>query len=268
MTDTTQNRPIIIDCIYYTGSIGLFLSIFVYYWTDMGGPTLLAMTLIPIIFALFTVQALRDNEFYPTLPPIANYAIAFVYCAFSLSCAYYMNTEYLALGLERAGAWNTMDMTMGGIMTLLIMEYARKRHMPLFILNIVLIVYAVYGNYVPGMFYHAGMTWQRVVSASSVEIATGIFSSLPQIALTIVGSFLLVLSLLRGFGCIQSLLRATKRVAVRSPHAIPQSAVVGSMCVGMVSGSGAANAITIGSATIPAMIASNIPPATANELAK
>ena len=148
-------------------------------------------------------------------------------------------------------------------MTLLIMEYARKRHMPLFILNIVLIVYAVYGNYVPGMFYHAGMTWERVITASSVEVATGIFSSLPQIALTVVGSFLLVLSLLRGFGCIQSLLRATKRVAFRSPHALPQSAVIGSMCVGMVSGSGAANAITIGSATIPAMIASGMPPATA-----
>jgi len=263
MTDSKQHRPLIIDAIYYMGSIGLFLSIFVYYWTDMGGPTLLAMTLIPIIFALFTLQALRENELYPTLPPIANYAIAFVYCAFSLYCAYYMNTNYLALGLERAGAWNNADMIMGGGMTLLIMEYARKRHMPLFILNIILIVYAVYGYLVPGMFYHAGVTWERVITASSVEIATGIFSSLPQIALTIVGSFLLVLSLLRGFGCIQSLLRATKRIAVRSPHAIPQSAVVGSMCVGMVSGSGAANAITIGSATIPAMIASNIPPATA-----
>ena len=68
---------------------------------------------------------------------------------------------------------------------------------------------------------------------------------------------------MRGFGCIESLLRATKRVAFRSAHAIPQSAVVGSMCVGMVSGTGAANAITIGSATIPAMIASDIPPATA-----
>ena len=143
------------------------------------------------------------------------------------------------------------------------MEYARKRHMPLFILNIILILYAVYGYMIPGMFYHAGMSWERVITASSVEVATGIFSSLPQIALTIVGSFLLVLSLLRGFGCIQSLLRATKRVAFRSAHAIPQSAVIGSMCVGMVSGSGAANAITIGSATIPAMIASNIPPATA-----
>ena len=68
-----------------------------------------------------------------------------------------MNTEYMALGLERAGAWNTTDLVMGGVMTLLIMEYARKRHMPLFILNIVLILYAVYGNWVPGMFYHAGL---------------------------------------------------------------------------------------------------------------
>ena len=94
-------------------------------------------------------------------------------------------------------------------------------------------------------------------------MSTGIFSAPAADRADDVGSFLLVLSLLRGFGCIESLLRATKRVAFRSPHAIPQSAVIGSMCVGMVSGSGAANAITIGSATIPAMIASGIPPATA-----
>jgi TRAP transporter 4TM/12TM fusion protein len=263
MTDATSKRPIVLDYLYYMVSISLFLTIFAYYWTGMGGPTLLAMTLIPIVYVLFTLQALRANDFYPALSPVANYAIAFAYCAFSLFCAYYMNTEYMALGLERAGAWNTTDLVMGGVMTLLIMEYSRKRHMPLFILNIILIIYAVYGNWVPGMFYHAGLSWQRLITASSVEVATGIFSRLPQIALTTVGSFLLVLSLLRGFGCIESLLRATKRVAFRSPHAIPQSAVIGSMCVGMVSGSGAANAITIGSATIPAMIGSGIPPATA-----
>jgi TRAP transporter 4TM/12TM fusion protein len=113
------------------------------------------------------------------------------------------------------------------------------------------------------MFYHAGVSWERVISASSVEMETGIFSSLPQIALTVIGSFLLVLSLLRGFGCIDSLLRATKRVAIRSSHAIPQSAVVGSMAIGTISGSGAANSITVGSATIPAMINAGLPPATA-----
>ncbi|MGB9043151.1 MAG: TRAP transporter fused permease subunit [Pseudolabrys sp.] len=264
MTESIAKRPpIVLDYLYYVVSISLFLAIFVYYWTGIGGPTLLAMTLIPVVYVLFILQALRENDFYPSLPPVANYLIAFAFSAFSFYCAYYMNTEYMALGLERAGAWNTTDMVMGGVMTLLIMEYARKRHMPLFILNIVLILYAVYGNWVPGMFYHAGLSWERLITANSVEVATGIFSRLPQIALTTVGSFLLVLSLLRGFGCIESLLRATKRVAFRSPHAIPQSAVVGSMCVGMVSGSGAANAITIGSATIPAMIASGIPPATA-----
>jgi hypothetical protein len=30
-------------------------------------------------------------------------------------------------------------------MTLLIIEYARKRHFPLFILDVVLVLYAVYG---------------------------------------------------------------------------------------------------------------------------
>ena len=64
----------------------------------------------------------------------------------------------------RAGDWNATDLIMGGLMTLLVMEYSRKRHMPLFVLNIVLILYAVYGYVVPGMFYHAG---PELVRASS-----------------------------------------------------------------------------------------------------
>ena len=264
MTDTRPARPALgVDIAYYALSIAFSLAIFYYYWTGAGGPSLLAMTVVPVVYVLFVLQALRQNDFYPSLPRAANYAIALAFCAFSLYCGYYMNTEYMPLGLERAGAWNTMDMIMGGGMALLIIEYTRKRHMPLFILNIVLVLYAVYGYVVPGMFYHAGVSWERVVTASSVEMATGIFSRLPQLALTTIGSFLLVLSLLRGYGCIDSLLRATKRVAIRSPHAIPQSAVVGSMLIGTVSGSGAANSITVGSATIPSMINAGLPPATA-----
>ncbi len=264
MSQTTSGPArLVLDSIYYTLSIAFFLVMLYYYWTGMGGPTLLAMTLIPVVFILYTLQSLRANELYPTLPPLANYVIAFAFCAFSAYCAYYMNTQYIPLGTDRAGDWNTTDKIMGGIMALLILEYSRKRHVPLFVLNIILIVYAVYGNWVPGMFYHAGLSWERVITASSVETATGIFARLPQIALTVIGSFLLVLSLLRGYGCVDSLLRATKRVALRSQHAIPQSAVVGSMLIGTVSGSGAANAITVGSATIPSMIGAGLPPATA-----
>jgi TRAP transporter 4TM/12TM fusion protein len=260
---STRRTPLALDVLYYTGAIAYLGYMLFYYWTGLGGPTLLAMTMIPATFALFTLQLLRNNELYPKLPAAANYFIAAAYCLFSLYCAWYMNTNYIALGEYRAGMWDTADMVNGGIMTLLVIEYARKRHTPLFILNIVLILYAVYGYMVPGMFYHSGLPWHRVITASSVEMATGIFSRLPQIALTVIGSFLLVLSLLRGFGCVDSLLRATKRVAIRSAHAIPQSAVVGSMAIGTVSGSGAANSITVGSATIPAMINAGLPPATA-----
>ena len=262
-TASPYRPPLALNVIFYGVSIAFLCYMFYYYWTGNGGPTLLAMGMIPVTYVLFILQSLRKNELYPRLPMPANYAIAAAYCLFALYCAYYMNANYMALGEERAGMWNTNDMIMGGGMALLILEYSRKRHVPLFILNVVLILYAVYGNWVPGMFYHGGLSWDRVITASSVEMATGIFSRLPQIALTIIGSFLLVLSLLRGFGCVDSLLRATKRVALRSPHAIPQSAVIGSMLIGTVSGSGAANSITVGSATIPAMINAGLPPATA-----
>jgi TRAP transporter 4TM/12TM fusion protein len=262
-TPSQYRSPLALDVIYYASAVTFAVYMFYYYWTGAGGPTLLAMGMIPCTFVLFTLQSLRTNDFYPKLAAGGNYAIAGLYCAFSIYCAYYMQTNYIALGTERSGMWDPADLLVGGVMTLLIIEYARKRHMPLFILNIVLILYAVYGNLVPGLFHHGGMAWTRVISASSVEMETGIFSRLPQIALTLIGSFLLVLSLLRGFGCVDSLLRATKRVAIKSPHAIPQSAVIGSMAIGTVSGSGAANSITVGSATIPAMINAGLPPATA-----
>lgn len=265
MADTTASHrpPFVLDCVYYAASIGFVLYMFYYYWTGENGPVVLALGMIPTTFALFTLRALRENDLYPSLPMSLNYVIGAVFCVFSAYCAYYMHSNYVAIGEERSGMWNTQDLSTGGVMALLIIEYARKRHMPLFILNIVLVLYAVYGYMVPGLFYHAGLSWERVVSASSVEMETGIFSNLPQIALTIIGSFLLVLSLLRGFGCVDSLLRATKRIAIKSPHAVPQSAVVGSMAIGTISGSGAANSITVGSATIPAMIQAGLPPATA-----
>ncbi|MGE0629100.1 MAG: TRAP transporter permease [Hyphomicrobiaceae bacterium] len=264
MTETFDKRSrLIVECAYYIISIGYFLYLFRYFWTSEGGPTLLAMTLVPVTFALFVLNCLRENDLYPRLPYAANLVIAAAYIVLAFAIAYYMHTEYYALGTERVGYWNWTDLLMGVAMTALVMEYARKRHMPLFVLNIILIIYAVYGYAVPGMFGHGGLSWWRVGTAMSVETATGVFSNLPQIALTVIASFLLVLSALRGFGAIESLLRATKRVAIRSPHTLPQSAVVGSMCVGTISGSGAANAITIGSATIPAMIGAGMPRATA-----
>jgi hypothetical protein len=115
----------------------------------------------------------------------------------------------------------------------------------------------------PGLFGHPGLTWSRVITSMSVEMTTGVFSQLPQLALILIGSFMLVLSLLQAFGCIDSLLKVASRIAGLSPQALPQAAVVGSLSEAAVSRSTAAKAITTGSATIPAMIGSGMPRVTA-----
>jgi TRAP transporter 4TM/12TM fusion protein len=248
-----------VEALYYVTALFFFVYLLVYYWTGEGGPALLAFALVPVTFILFTLEALRKKEFYPRLPDAAQHAVAAVYGVICMAVAVYMVTEYEAIGTVRAGVWNTTDLVVGAVMVALIMEYARQRYFELFVLNILLLLYAVYGAGVPGMFNHPGLTWERVVTAMSVEMSTGVYSNLPQLALTLIGSFVLVLAALRAFGCVDSILRASKQIAVRSPHALPQSAVVGSMAVGTVSGSGAANAITVGSATIPAMIGAGMP---------
>jgi TRAP transporter 4TM/12TM fusion protein len=266
MTGGTQlpaRARIVVQTLYLLTAVFFFTYLFSYYWTSAGGPTLLATTLVPVAFVLFTLDALRKNELYPRLPPAINCVLAALYAGIAIAVAVYMHVEYEAIGTVRAGFWNTTDMIMGGLMALLIMEYARKRYIALFVLNILLILYAVYGSFIPGMFYHPGLDWGRIVTAMSVETSTGVFSNLPQLALTLIGSFILVLSVLRAYGCVDSILRGAALISVRSPHALPQAAVLGSTAVAAVSGSGAANAITTGSATIPAMIGAGMPRAVA-----
>jgi TRAP transporter 4TM/12TM fusion protein len=248
-----------VQVLFSLSAIYFFVHLFRYYLTGVGGPTYLAVILVPVAFILYTLNGLRRNEFYPCLSPAANYLIGAIYLLLCLISILYIGIEFEAIGTVRAGVWNTTDMVIGAIMFILVMEYTRKDHFPLFVLNLGLIVYAVYGWVVPGMFGHPGLDWPRILSSMSVEMATGVFSRLPQLALTLIGSFLLVLSVLRAFGCVDSIVNSAAKLANKSAHALPQAAVVGSMGVATVSGSGAANAITIGSATIPAMIAAGIP---------
>ncbi len=132
MTDNSANRPrFVVECVYYAVAIFFFFYLFFYFWTSEGGPTLLAMTLVPVTYVLFVLSCLRENDLYPSLPPAANFVIAAVYIGLALAVALYMHTEYYALGTERAGDWNSTDLLVGTVMTALVLEYSRKRHMPL-----------------------------------------------------------------------------------------------------------------------------------------
>ena len=108
MTDTSVPRSrIVLDCIYYAVAIFFFLYLFGYFWTSEGGPTLLAMTLVPVTFVLFVLNALREDDLYPGLPPAANYAIAAIYIGCALGVAVLHASRSTTSSARRARASGT-----------------------------------------------------------------------------------------------------------------------------------------------------------------
>lgn len=258
-SDGSRNGYALVTILFFLFAGAFFIYLFRYYMTGFGGPTLVAVSLVPVTFILFCLGEMRSGGLYPRLGSTANYIICGVYITICLVAAVYLTREFMEIRTVRAGMWNRTDLVIGGLMFVLVMEYARKRHFPLFVINLILIAYTVYGSIVPGMFWHPGLSWTRVVTAMSVEMTTGVFSHLSQLALTLIGSFILLLSLLRAFGCVESIINAASQLARKSTRALPQAAVLGSVGVASISGSGAANAATTGAATIPSMIGSGMP---------
>jgi TRAP transporter 4TM/12TM fusion protein len=63
----------------------------------------------------------------------------------------------------------------------------------------------------------------------------------------------------RGFGAQTAMISVMRRLAGSSRQMVPQTAVLGSLAVGTISGSGSANAVVVGSITIPLMKRYGVP---------
>ncbi|MBO8141125.1 MAG: TRAP transporter permease [Firmicutes bacterium] len=233
-----------------------------YFFTGAGGPQRLATRLVPVALILYVLKAYRENALYPRLGPAWNRFIAAVYVAAAMIPLLYLEVEYEQLFIYRSGAYNTTDLLVGAVLLLLVMEISRKAHPVLFGVNIVMMLYTLYGNYSPiDFFWHPGASLTRVVTAATVELSTGIYGKYAQLGLTLVAAFLLMAAIAGGFDAQGSLLRVVRALAGRRTHQVPQTAVISSMAVGMVSGSGAANTAVTGSVTIPLMKQYGIPAA-------
>ena len=122
-SDPGRRPPLVLDAVYYAFALFFFFYLFVYFWTTEGGPTLLAMTLVPVAYVLFVLNALRENDLYPRLPPLARNVAGAIQIVLALAVGAYMHTEHYELGTSRAGDWNSADLFIGGLMAVLVMEY-------------------------------------------------------------------------------------------------------------------------------------------------
>lgn len=231
-----------------------------YYYTGYGGPQELVAHVLSIAMILQILFMYQHDYLYRFLPPAVNRAIVVVYIGICVYAFIHFALEFEEIAIWRQGSYTTQDFIVGLLMFLLVMELSRLAHPTLFWVNLILVFYSLYGYLSPlDFFWHPGTSFYRVVTSSTVELSTGIYGIYGQLALTLVAAFLLLAAGGAGFGAQGAMIQVMRRLAGRTRVLVPQSAVLGSLSIGMVSGSGSANAAVVGTITIPLMKRYGVP---------
>ncbi|HSB72294.1 MAG TPA: TRAP transporter fused permease subunit [Candidatus Methylomirabilis sp.] len=241
-------------------SIIMFIWLGWYFYTGYGGPTELVAYLVPIALMLRILHMHQNRYIYKRLSPLVNHILVVVYLGICLYAFYHFFRDYDQIAIWRQGSYTREDFIMGLLVFLLVMELSRVAHSELFWMNVILVVYTLWGYLSPiDFFWHPGTSFYRVITSSTVELSTGIYGQYAQIALTTIAAFLLLAAAARGFDAQGAMVSFMRRIAGKSRHTIPQTAVLASSAVGMISGSGAANATVVGAFTIPLMKRYGVP---------
>lgn len=247
------------NLIFVVGAV-LFAALIHYFFTGSGGQRYLAVRLVPLALILQILVFYQDQPFYPRLPKALNHVVVLAFVGVCLYALAYLTINYEDIAIWRQAAYNTQDLIVGALVFLLVMELSRHIHPTLFWVNVVLVFYALWGSYSPiDFFWHPSVSLERIITSSTVEFSTGVYGRYAQLALTLIAAFLLLAGAASGFGAQNALVNVMRRLAGRSRHTIPQTAVLSSVAVGMVSGSGAANTAVTGSFTIPLMKRYGVP---------
>jgi TRAP transporter 4TM/12TM fusion protein len=244
---TLRNLTLVLSLVMFSLLVNYFL-------TGAGGPRLLAVRLVPLAIIIQLLIVLQERFPYPRAPAMVNYLLVLVYAGICLYAIGYLNHEYDNVSIWRQGSYNTHDFIVGLLIFAVVMEVSRLFHPILFWVNVGLVVYTLWGYLSPiDFFWHPGVSLERVITSSTVEFATGVYGRYAQLAITLIAAFLLLAAAASGFGAQGAVIQVMRRLAGRSRHTIPQTAVLASVSIGMVSGSGSANTAVTGSFTIPLM---------------
>jgi TRAP transporter 4TM/12TM fusion protein len=231
-----------------------------YFYTGSGGPQELVTRVMSIALILQILFMYRQDYLYKFLPATMNHAIVVLYIAVCLYAFIHFHREFEQIAIWRQGSYTTQDFIVGLLMLLLVMELSRLAHPVLFWVNVVLIFYTLWGYLSPiDFFWHPGTTFYRIVTSSTVELSTGIYGIYGQLALTLIAAFLLLAGVANGFEAQRAMINVMRIIAGRSRQMVPQTAVLGSSAIGMISGSGSANAAVVGTITIPLMMRYGVP---------
>ena len=231
---------------YYTAGFGLLREA-----THRGVHLAFVLGLIFLVFAFSKKEGIqRESSWHHPLGlPLYDWLLALAAIVSALYIPYVFDD--LAF---RIGNPDTLDVVMGTILMVTLLE-ATRRSMgwPLPIIAILFMTYAMVGQSFPGLLKHAGATWSQVVNHQYLT-SQGVYGIAVGVVATYVFHFVLFGVLATRIGLGQLFLDVASSVAGKYAGGPAKVSVFGSAMFGMLSGSSVANAVTVGSLTIPAMI--------------
>ena len=166
--------------------------------------------------------------------------------------ALYIAIDYTGI-TQRYGAPNTRDIVMGLVLTVLLLEAARRVIGPaLPVIAGLFIFYAFMGPYMPDLIAFKGVSMNRFVGQMTMS-TEGIYGIPLDVSATIVFLFVLFGAMLDKAGAGQYFIRIALSLLGGFKGGPAKAAVMGSGLTGLVSGSSIANIVTTGTFTIPLM---------------
>jgi len=232
---------------YYTAGFGLLRET-----THRGVHLAFVLGLIFLVFAArkkSLEQPARPSVLAPGGVPLVDWLLGLACAASVLYIPYVFDN--LAF---RVGNPSLADVVFGSILFITLLE-ATRRSMgwPLPLIAIGFSVYALAGPYFPGLLKHAGASWSQMINHQYLT-SQGIYGVAVGVVATYVFHFVLFGVLATRIGLGQLFLDIAASIAGRYAGGPAKVSVFGSAFFGMLSGSSVANAVTVGSLTIPAMI--------------
>ncbi len=230
-------------------AIGIIASAFHFYTAGFGILLTFKQRSVHLAFLMFLAFIM-----YPLVSghkdKVPWYDILLALLAVASMLYIYFNHEQI---VRRAGRPITMDLVMGGIAILMVLEATRRtigKALP--IIAVVFLIYAFLGPYMPGPLAHRGYSLRRLIGHQYLT-TEGILGIPIGVSATFVYLFVLFGAVLEQSG-IGSYLIKTVFAALGHQRGGPaKAAVVTSGLMGMISGSSIANTVTTGSFTIPMM---------------
>ncbi len=122
--------------------------------------------------------------------------------------------------------------------------------LPIVIIAVVALLYAVFGAYLPGIFQHSGITLSRTMETVWYGFQ-GVFGMPTGVVIRVVLVFVVFGLVLEGTGASDALIRTSVALTGGTRGGPAHSAVVASALFGSMSGSVTANVVGSGSFTIP-----------------